>query len=236
LNQKNTTIVYLGLSASGVVLLIIGSLFISPNGGTITLFDRAIVGGAFITSCIIGFSLALKPNWIRGKLGEKGNKTKYDQDNTKPRARLGHHPDCDGFSSHVIRTNNKTLCAGCLGLAIGSFFGIVLVSFYIFIPRIIDSLQPISVIMTGLLFIGFNFIVVVIKNKSVYLHLISNVFLVVGFFFVVMGILQHSGTISLGILAVILSFLWLDTRIQLSHWYHNKICLMCDDPCKVYSS
>jgi uncharacterized membrane protein len=222
------------LSVLGVALLLLGSIFSSPDPGAISESDKLIVGGAFITSCLIGFSLALRPNWIRGIIKDKKGNIQNPDSNSTKRIRIGHHPDCKGFDFHIIKTNKQTLCAGCLGLAIGSVLGIVMTFIYIFNPIIMDYIPTISMIIFGLVFIGLNFISVAIMNKNTTIHVMSNAVLVLGFFLVVMGAYGYSGKMEYGILAVIISFLWLDTRIQLSHWHHNKICYECDDLCKAY--
>jgi hypothetical protein len=196
-----------------------------------------MVGGAFLTSCLIGLSLALKPNWMKGIIRSERDKEYQISDYGGPqRSRYGHHPDCQGFNLHVIKTEKRTYCAGCLGLALGSVLGIVLVCLYIFFPPIFESIPPISIILVGFTFIVFNFIVGIIRNRDQYLHIGSNIVLVMGFFFVIFGVLEQSANISLGIFAVILSFLWLDTRIQLSHWHHKNICGNCANSCKAYGA
>jgi hypothetical protein len=237
LSQKRSLIFYMILSILGVILLFIGSLYSSPNKGSITTFDKTMVGGAFITSCVIGLSLALKPNWMKGIIKGKQDKEFQNSDYSGlQKSRYGHHPDCKGFNLHVIKTDKQTYCAGCLGLGLGSVLGIILVGLYIFFPLIFESMSPISIIMVGFIFIIFNFLVGVIRNRNKYLHMGSNVVLVMGFFFVVFGVHEQSANILLGILAVILSFLWLDTRIQLSHWHHKNICGNCANSCKAYGA
>jgi hypothetical protein len=237
LSQKNNVITYLILSLIGILILVVAILLSYPSDDTIGLFDRMIIGGAFITSCILGLSLALKPNWIRS-LKKQGNvkKARFSKITKQRRGHHGHHPDCSGFSSHVIKTKNKTYCAGCMGLAAGSILSMILIILYIIIPMDVNRMIFFLMLLFGLFFIIMNFIKVLIRGKNSILNLSSNVLLVVGFFFVVIGVFQLTGKITYGILAVILSFLWLDTRIQLSSWNHRRICNDCNDSCKVYSA
>jgi uncharacterized membrane protein len=235
LSQKSTVIAYLIRSLIGILILVIAVLFSSSERSSIDHLDRLFLGGAFITSCILGLSLALRPGWIR-RINEniKGDGTRGSGDSKRTRTRIGHHPDCNGFSSHVIKINQRTLCTGCLGLALGSIISLLLIGLYIVVPLEANTEMYILLLLLGLFFIGMNFFEVIIRNKNSNLHLVSNVFLVIGFLLVVIGIFQLTAKIGYGILAVILSFLWLDTRIQLSSWNHKKICLSCEDTCKVY--
>jgi hypothetical protein len=38
----------------------------------------------------------------------------------------------------------------------------------------------------------------------------------------------------LGLVGIIICFLWLDTRIQLSRWNHLKTCRRCPKACKSF--
>lgn len=222
------------LSVLGAVLLLLISIFPPLDAGSVYLTDRLIVGGAFIACCVFGISLAIKPGWIR----RLSNKANHGAEITKgvkvKRSRRGHHPDCHGFQTHIINTKKKGFCAGCTGLAIGSVSSIIFTAYYIVfwvgIPWIILFL----LILLGILLIVFNYMEVVNPYKKSFLHLISNVFLIIGFLLVVIGVFQSTGNIFIGISAVLISFLWLDTRIQLSSWRHTKICKTCKKTCKAY--
>ena len=87
---------------------------------------------------------------------------------------------------------------------------------------------------TGFIIIGLIFLKIMTMPKSASTHIISNVGLPLGFFFVVIGAFQLTGDVISGLIAVIISFLWLDTRIQISNWRHSIICKICKKECKVY--
>lgn len=236
MNQKKVTITYLLLSATGIALLIFGSYFSSSHGGTTTQFDRRIIGIAFISSCILGLSLALKPNWLKGILNKEKEESPKRVQSPELRIRSGHHPKCEGFSSHVLRVNDNTYCAGCLGLAIGASIGILLLLQYLLVPDLFNLMPSFVMIVLGLVFIMINFAIVATRNKNSIVHVISNIILVTGFFLLVVGFFEITKSVSFGLLAVILSFLLLDTRIQLSHWHHRRTCIQCPDSCKVYGA
>lgn len=234
MNQKMLVIYYLILSTIGAALIIVVSRFSSSDTNTIHLFDRIVVGVVFISSCVLGISLALRPNWIKGFTERESHDAKKQQPQTKLRGRLGHHPDCEQFESHTIRLKNKILCAGCSGLALGSIVSIFLMGVYILLPNKIPPAIPHISIMLGMILIGLNYIETIIPTRNTIVHLISNIFLVIGFFFVVIGIFQSTGSLIYGIFGVLISFLWLDTRIRLSGWHHTSICKDCGETCKVY--
>jgi uncharacterized protein YacL len=218
----------------GAALILVVSRFSSSDTNTIHLFDRIIVGVVFISSCVFGISLAVRPNWIKRFTERESHDMKKQQPRTNLRGRQGHHPDCERFESHTIKIQDKVLCAGCTGLALGSIVSIFLMGVYILLPNEIPPTILHISIMLGMIFIALNYIETMIPTRKTLLHLISNIFLVIGFFFVVIRIFQSTGSLIYGIFGVLISFLWLDTSIRLSGWRHTSICKDCGETCKVY--
>ncbi len=234
MKQKKNIFYYLILSIAGAILILMLAFFSSTNINTIGIYDRLFIAGISIPGCIFGISLAFYPGWYRKSM--KFENQKVNKENTQKivRKRKGHHPDCDQFQNHTIRFNNKTFCTGCFGLAIGSIIAILLLSSYVFI----DIQQPISIlyffIILGLIIIGLVYVEIMFPKRNTILHVISNVFLMISFLLLTIGIFEITGSKIYGLITVILSFLWLDTRIQLSKWRHTMICHNCVEPCKMY--
>jgi hypothetical protein len=65
-------------------------------------------------------------------------------------------------------------------------------------------------------------------------HVVANVLLVLGFFLVTIGVLDATGTLAYGLVAIIVCYLWLDTRIQLSDYRHAGTCYSCGRGCGYY--
>jgi hypothetical protein len=131
LKQNKNIFYYIILSIAAAVLLLI-LIFLSPlNTTTIVIHDKLFVGGMFITSCIFGISLALYPRWFRRLTKHATHHLNSEKSRKITRKYKGHHPDCGNFQGHTIETKNKTLCAGCLGLSIGSIISIILAIIYI---------------------------------------------------------------------------------------------------------
>ena len=236
MNQKMLVIYFLTLSTIGATLIVIVNWLSPLNVYTIHIFDKIVVALAFILSCLFGITLAFWPKWIKRLINKEGHDILEKDPETKKRKHQGHHPDCEPFKNHTIKIKNKILCTGCTGLAIGSIVSILLMGAYISLP--LPNGLPLTglniLIMLGLALVFQNYIETVSTTRNVLLHLISNIFLIIGFFFVVIGIFQLTGRITYGIFGVIISFLFLDTRIQLSLWRHAKICKDCSENCKVY--
>ena len=226
---------YLTLSLAGTLLLVIASILSIPVKTRITSLDLIFVGFLFILSCIYGFSLAMKPNWIKGpSTKHTAVKAGSTSKNKVNRIRRGHHPVCSNFQNHTIQYNGKVSCAACLGLAIGCVISILLMVLYLIIfPSL--SLTVFALMLSyGLIIIVFSYIETVIPQRTSTSHVASNILLVIGLFLVVAGVFGTSRNHLIGAFAVLLSFLWLDTRVQLSQWNHEKICRDCRNSCKAY--
>jgi hypothetical protein len=200
---------------------------------TNTFVDKLFVGGAFIGSGIFGISLAINPGWMK-KFTKQLKKTSVTKPLKKPKIKIkGHHPDCEKFKNHIINANSKSYCAGCLGLSIGS-----VISITAFIIYIITEVKYANffqyLIILGLFFIGIAYIEILVTKRNAVTHVISNIFLVIGFFLVIISMLEITGNKIYALIGVTFSFLWLDTRVQLSSWQHTKICKNCNKSCKIY--
>ncbi len=229
---QRTTVAYLvTLSAVAAVMILVASLQ-RPSVPSMGLAERSLVGAVFIASCILGISLAIRPGWARRLREEEANE--FPGTLPQARGRRGHHPDCEYFESHIVRWRGRTLCAGCTGLGLGSLVSIPLMSAYIVLPLDL-SVGVLQVLLaSGLALVGAKYVETLLPLDRVSARLIFNSLLVVGFFLIVMSVSELSGSAALGILGVVISFLFLDTRIQLSRLRHVKTCRDCSESCKVY--
>jgi hypothetical protein len=106
--------------------------------------------------------------------------------------------------------------------------------FYIVLPNGLGPNVPYILIILGMVLVAFNYLDISTSRGSGLLHLVSNVFLVVGFLFVVLGLLEKTGNVVIGLFGVLISALWLDTRIHLSNWFHSLVCRNCRETCMAY--
>ncbi len=231
MKKENNIFIYLGLSIIAAFLLLIIT-FLSTES-SIELKDKSIVGLIFIISCAFGLSFALRPGWYRKNFRhgnielKKGKIKKYNIDF------IGHHPKCIEFRNHIIKTKKKSYCAGCLGLAFGTLVSIFLMFIYIFginkLPSFINFFLPI-----GFIIIIIVYFEIITSIRKPIIHVIVNFFFVISFLLIVISILEITGSIFYGSIAVLLSYLWLDTRCQLSNRQHKCICNSCNKSCKIY--
>lgn len=234
MNKKQNVTVYVILSILSALLLFILLLIPQPEIKSIWIFERMIVGGAFITGCVLGLSLALRPGWMKRATNKGYHGATNQKKNSNTKRRLGHHPDCRGFQGHVIHTKNKVLCAGCTGLALGSFFAILFMVFYIAVPASFSAIQIQIMTLLGFFFIFLSFLEVLNYKRKAAARIITNILLVFGFLLLVIVVFEQTASIPFGVFTVIISLLFMDTRIQLSSWKHTLICKNCRSSCKAY--
>jgi hypothetical protein len=202
---------------------------------TITISEKGVIAGVFITSCVVGISFTFYPNWIRRYYPQKKNREKNTIKEVK-RLFQGHHPDCHTFQNHRIQWKHKTWCAGCLGLLIGLCASTMLMILYL----IIDFKQPkmISYLLfiVGLFILIFVYFEIVYSNRHPLLHVFSNSLLPISFFIIIIAVIGLTGKVLYGFFTILLCFLWLDVRIQLSKWRHRLLCIYCKESCKMYDA
>jgi hypothetical protein len=219
------------LSIIGAILVVLIVFVIPFETKELLLLDKIIVGSVFIIICIIGITLAFWPGWIGDIFLKDQTQVGHQNSVDKNRKIKGHHLDCDNFNGHRFAINNKILCAGCIGLAGGSALAIFLMILYLIIPFHLSQLIYQILILIGFTFIGLNYIEVVIIKRNPKVHLGINTLLPVSFFFITIAVLELTGELAPGLIVIIILFLWLDTRIQLSKWHHDYICEICNEKC-----
>jgi hypothetical protein len=233
LKPKNNVLYHLSLSFFAAVLILILAFYGSSDNISISFYDRMLVVGFFIIICIFGISLSFFPGWYKRFIKNKDHGSKNKKFQKMSRRRKGHHPDCDSFISHVLKFNSKTYCAGCFGLAIGLVLSIFLGIIYLFyIDKILINFNYLIFVGLILIFLGFLETIKPIKNAII--HIIANVFLIIGFFLIVVGMFETTDNMVYMVISVIFSFLFLDTRVQISSFNHNIICRNCKEKCKMY--
>lgn len=232
MNKKIHLYYYITLSIVAAILIITIIHYSDIKTGT-SYFDRLIFGGFFITCCMVGISLAKYPGWTKHffkkkelyrSLKERRQQIKYK----------GHHPDCGHFKNHTIKIMEKTVCTGCLGLIIGLISSIVLMIGYV-IGYLMFSYYFHSIfIYLGMGIIGLCLLEILFLKRNPSIHTLLNILLVISFFLITISVFEITGGLFYGLIAILFSLLWLDTRIQFSFWRHGKICSDCNNKCKMY--
>lgn len=109
-----------------------------------------------------------------------------------------------------------------------------LMGLYVLNPVDLGVQASMFLLCTGMFLVAVNLVDLMLPSRNPTVHTILNALLVIAFLSVVIGMLAITGALVYGFFAVIISFLWLDTRVQLSNWRHTSICRNCDRSCKAY--
>ncbi len=232
MNQKNIVIYYISLSLFLFIILILMNYY-SVSSNLVKEIDRMIIAIIFITISIFGVSLALHPKWYN-KITKKDMKNVKINENNNKINREGHHPNCKKFQSHIILIKRSKYCAGCIGLALGAFVSILLMIYYFIIDNSQSTLNYQNIFFLGVIFIFNSYFESIIHKKNSIIHIIFNMLFIIGFLLIIISTLENSGDFIYGIISVLASFLFLETRIQISFLNHINTCFKCTGQCKMY--
>jgi len=193
---------------------------------------KPMIGSIFGLLCILGVLAAFFPKQCSTMFEEKSgqpNAKNFASHGTSPTLH-GHHPDCEGFSAHVFRVNNRTFCTACTGLLLGGLIALAGNALYFFGNSHVGK-NSFLVVLGGVLGVGFGLFQ--FKAKRSFIRLSLNTSFVLGAFLILAGIDELAKSVFVDLFLVSLSVLWLFTRISLSYWDHKRICYLCNsDTCK----
>lgn len=221
---------HLLLSALASAIMLSFALVGTASSNDLTPIERMAVVSAFIMICTLGMLSALDlVSFARGK--EQLIPRERGRARSGP-MRVGHHPDCEGFRGHTIGLRGRTYCCGCLSLAFGSGIAICLMAMLMLFTNIAPTNGPYLVLL-GLLIVAISFLEAWVHRQR-WTHILANVLLPVGFMLMTIGVTVATGDGALGLVAVLISILFMDTRISISRWKHEDICRRCCRECKAY--
>ena len=234
--MRPTKEVFLSIFFACIAMVFVSLMILMASSPTTTLSlnDKLVVSALFIVSCCVGISLALFPGWIR-RIGSKETTAAKDMDTYQTRSFFGHHPDCERFQAHRITIGNKTWCAGCFGLLLGSLVSILFTVIYATFSTGFSQFFYGLLLFLGLVLVVVIFLETVSKNRLPATHVFFNAMLIPSFFFITMSVTELTGKALFGVFTVLLCVLWLDTRVTLSTWRHRSTCSLCKESCKMYA-
>lgn len=199
------------------------------------LWRKPVIGAIFGLICVLGIVAVFFPKQCSAMFrlakgdGETSSNAYAIASHGISPTLQGHHPDCEGFSAHVIRINSKTFCAACTGLLLGTLMALAGATLYFFGDWHIEQ-NGLLAVFVGALGVGFGLFQ--LKFRS-FVRLLLNVFFVLGVFFVLVGIDKLTQSLFIDLFLVVLTVFWLFTRILFSQWDHWRICYTCRTPCEI---
>ena len=228
---------YVILSIVACVMAMVAAVNGYQEDADVDRTDRAIVGMALLLVSVLGISMALRPNW-RCLLTEPERAGDDEGDGAGnglpgPRRR-GHHPECEPFSGHTLSWGGRVRCAGCTGLTVGALVTIAMTIGYVLLPTPDPALLGPGLVLCGLALVAVDLYAAAMGASDPMANMALNGLMVMGFGFVSIGMLEATGDWSWGLVGVVFSVLWMDTRIQLSRWNHVATCMVCPEACTAY--
>ena len=234
MRRSTNALIHVGLSAIAVTLVVLLAFAEYPRQNVADENGRLLVGGAFVASCAIGLSLAVRPAWYRRIAASRHHREKESPEEGGRRALLGHHPDCEFFGGHRVGLGGRTVCAGCFGIALGALLAVIMTVCYVALVRngIGDVAQ--KMVLIGSMTILLAFMETALPRRNSVAHVVSNAFIMIGLFLTAFGLLEATGNQIVGLLGILFAYLWMDTRVRLSAWRHSLVCHRCSRSCKMY--
>jgi len=236
-----TVLSLITISLIGLVLALMLLLY-TPTSQDFP-WRRPIVGSTYTSICVLGAIAVFFPKKCSQTLNPKSWKTALTMTNgaSQPEERKtttlfgfklthGHHPNCESFRNHEFQIENKTFCAGCMGLLIGALASLVTVSAYFLSPVRLDEVA-IPLIGLGFITVLAGLLTPILITARSTTRLAMNALLILGMSSILVGAdtLLHSTQIDLYLIS--LDVLWLTTRISLSQTSHERICTYCTREC-----
>lgn len=190
---------------------------------------KPLVGSIFLLICAWGSLTAVSPRkcsmahetQMGGALMDSDVKTGF------PVSSKGHHPDCGGFSAHIIRFRGNRYCAACTGLLTGGVIAMIVTSLYFFFGLNVGPVS-FSTVLVGQLGLVSGLIQFKLKGWT---RSVANVLFVLGSSLMLIGVDQLVGSVFVDAYVIGLVMLWILTRVMVSQWDHRRICLSCGFSC-----
>lgn len=195
---------------------------------------KPLVGSIFLLLCATGGVAALSPVKCSVTVGHQKNRSRDSQAVAEGSGLIfrGHHPDCAGFSMHVLNVGGHVFCAACAGLFAGALISLALVVVYFFFGLGFGEIAlPAVVLGDAGVMVGF----LQLKSRGI-VRAVLNALFVLGAFFFLRGIDELARSAVIDAFAIALIILWLVTRITLSEWDHARICRLCSRRCEALLS
>ncbi len=216
-----TPALYVTVSLIGVLIILIIVLKPLPMSNGFP-FMKTLIGVIFNAVCLTGVFAALFPKKCSKLLFKEEGNAESPQRKVK-----GHHPDCEAFSTHVVRIRGHTLCAACTGLLIGG------ISAMLFSTAYFSGFLSLGEAVSQLILIGVLGVVLVFLGQMVkgFTRLLLNMFFPIGSMLILIGVDKLFENVFLDIFLNALIVFWILTRITVSSWSHSKTCSKCKSPC-----
>jgi hypothetical protein len=225
---RNLTLLFLvSVSIFGLFLSIVFAVY-PPKLEDDFAFRNIVVGSAFAAVCVLGILAVLYPDSCLGILDfEKRDRYEQSSRRVHESAFRGHHPMCEGYSSHVLCVGDRRFCATCSGLLIGAIVVLVGIGIYFFGNLRIGE-KPFILVSVGVAGVVLGlFYPFMPRFRSGFTRFFASMLFAVGSFLILVSMDEAVANTSIDLFFIALSVLWIFTRVSLSQWEHQRTCSQC---------
>ncbi len=239
-NQSNTqlrilSISYESLSIIGLIILAVATFRSTIHAQDSDLLRR-LSGLVFASICLLGAVAGTFPKTCSRTAHFANRENPNRKEENCHEARIfftGHHPSCGHFDSHVLRFRDRTLCAGCAGLVLGSVISLLATASYLLLGLFAGGN------MASVFWLGFTTVALSLLQYHIpygdtgLVHLLLNTFFVFGDFLLLVGVNEIAGNPVLSAYLLVLTIYWILARITVSGLQHREICAACPESCNI---
>ncbi len=214
---------------------ILAALTLTAQMGSVQA-QKESISAAFGAICVLGITAGISPSRCNrlfmhfqtdASTRIEGKSASRDK---REISYKGHHPVCGSFSSHVIHVGGRIYCAGCAGLVVGAAVALGGTALYVFVKDLSAQLVAVS-FWAGLLGVTLGLLQYELFVNKASLHFILNVIFVAGAFFLLVGINEMNGSLSLSTYFLLVILFLINVRSTLSRLEHEKKCAICKAEC-----
>jgi hypothetical protein len=225
---RNLTLLFMvSVSLFGLLLSIVFAIY-PPKLEDNFAFRNMAVGSVFAAVCILGIFAVLHPDSCSGIL-DFGKRDGYERNARRVRelALRGHHNTCEGYSSHVLRIGDRRFCATCSGLLVGAIVVLVGIGLYFFGNLQIGE-TPFMLVSVGAvgLVLGL-FYPLIPRFRDGFTRFSVSMLFAVGSFLILVSMEEAAANTSIDFFFIVLTILWILTKMSISQWEHQRICSQC---------
>ena len=220
-------------TAVALAMLLVGTCLVAAhpwNDRSVPQSWRLAFAFVVAASCLVGLTAAARPGFasriadpIVGSVRERPDIAGACCLEELPST---HHPDCAGFEGHTVVVNGSPRCAGCLGLGVGSAFGLAIAM--ALGGGWLPSTQPWDALVAA---VGAAVAIAALAKERAlgrtgWGHARSAALMVVGTLLVIAAMMSTG--VALGVGGVALGFAMFGTRMYMHGERHDRVCADCE--------
>lgn len=190
-------------------------------------YRNLTTGTIFGLVCILGILAALFPSscLVISQFWKNNGNHRHQLSIHKENWRA-HHPSCENYSTHILSIGNSRFCATCYGLMVGAIIALIGTSLYFFGGLSVGN--PIIMVLMGTTGVTLGLLQSAFpKFSNSIIRFFASISFVMGTSLMLISIDTATKSISIDLFFIILSILWILTKINFSQRDHRLTCSNC---------